>query len=110
MFFVRAVSSTANSVPQTVSNTTGPAFDWKEVKETFYTPTDYTDSRFDLMWGLAIGETANVDDVMLCEGKDCLPKQITINTQTQKIGDIDNSGVVDIFDYNILLTNFGKTG
>jgi hypothetical protein len=27
-----------------------------------------------------------------------------------KAGDIDGNGKVDIFDYNILLTNFGKTG
>ena len=27
-----------------------------------------------------------------------------------KIGDIDGNGKIDIFDYNILLTNFGKTG
>jgi hypothetical protein len=27
-----------------------------------------------------------------------------------KVGDIDGNGKVDIFDYNILLTNFGKSG
>ena len=27
-----------------------------------------------------------------------------------KTGDIDGNGKVDIFDYNVLLTNFGKTG
>jgi hypothetical protein len=29
-------------------------------------------------------------------------------TGTSLVGDIDKNGKVDIFDYNILLTNFGK--
>jgi len=105
----RAVSSDSLTPVTGVASTKGPSFDWKQIKETFYTPTTYIDSRFDLMWDLKSGETVYIDDVSLCEGENCLPKIIIANTLV-KAGDIDKDGDIDIFDYNQLLTDFGKTG
>lgn len=81
----RLVSGTGNTNPAVVSQTTGSAFDWKQVTDTFYTPANYTNGRIDLMWNLATGETANIDDVLLCEGKNCLPKVVQMFTPTPTI-------------------------
>lgn len=35
---------------------------------------------------------------------------IATNTCTEKLGDLNSDGKVDIFDYNLLIGNFGKTG
>jgi hypothetical protein len=39
-----------------------------------------------------------------------LPSATPVASSFGKVGDIDGNGKVDIFDYNILLTNFGKSG
>lgn len=39
-----------------------------------------------------------------------IPTASPIATPSGKPGDIDGNGKVDIFDYNVLLTNYGKTG
>lgn len=111
----RAVSSDTLTPVTGASTMNGSAFEWKQVKDTFYTSTTYVDSRFDLMWDLKAGETAYIDDVNICEGKDCLPKQVQMQQQTPapsagKPGDIILNGSVDIFDYNELLRQFGQTG
>jgi hypothetical protein len=61
------------------------------------------------MWDLKAGETTYIDDVNICEGQDCLPKTANISPSS-KPGDTDNDGDIDIFDYNTLLTDYGKTG
>jgi hypothetical protein len=38
------------------------------------------------------------------------PSASIFPSPSMKPGDIDGNGAVDIFDYNTLLTNFGKTG
>lgn len=110
----RAVSSDTLTPVTGVSSTNGGTFEWKQVKDTFYTSTTYVDNRFNLMWDLKAGETVYIDDVSICEGKDCLPKQVQMQQtpapSTGKPGDIITNGSVDIFDYNELLRQFGQTG
>ncbi len=48
---------------------TADGADWQQVTDTFYVPESFGRGRLDLMWDLADGEVAWIDDVALCEGK-----------------------------------------
>ncbi len=49
----------------------GPASDWTRVFSTFYPGLSYVDGEQVINFDLAVGETAWIDDVVLCEGKEC---------------------------------------
>lgn len=58
---------------------------------------------------------ANVDDINRIaesnESNNTLSETLNVADSASTLqGDINNSGSVDIFDYNLLLTDFGKTG
>jgi hypothetical protein len=89
---------------------TGPiagTSDWQNITGTFTTPATFGNGRFDLHYKLNAGDTVWIDDVMLCEGSCTTTPAPSVGG---KIGDIDGNGKVDIFDYNQLLSNYGKPG
>lgn len=94
--------------PPAVPYVTGTS-QWTKYTGTFTTPANYTGGRLDAQYKLLAGDTAWFDNVELCEGS-CVVPNSPVPTGTVKVGDVDGNGKVDIFDYNELLTNFGKSG
>ena len=93
--------------------------DWKRVSGSFETTLSYQTGYYYLGYKLNAGDVAWFDDAFLCEGDvNCLSRIPYLppapspqpSPSARKPGDIDGNNRVDIFDYNQLLTDFGKTG
>ncbi len=105
--WMRYVQLAPSSLIIQQTGATAGTSDWQNITGTFTTPATFGNGRFDLYYKLNAGDTVWIDDVMLCEGS-CVAAPAP--SVTGRTGDIDGNGRVDIFDYNELLTNFGKTG
>ncbi|MFN8633898.1 MAG: carbohydrate binding domain-containing protein [Chloroflexota bacterium] len=64
---VRYAMLDPETVVSTAPWTTGTA-DWHKVTYSFRSPANYGAGRIDLIWNLAAGESAWIDDVSLCQG------------------------------------------
>jgi hypothetical protein len=107
-FWLRyAQLSPSSLIIHQTSPSTGTS-DWKNVTGTFTTPATFGNGRLDLYYKLNAGDTVWVDDVMVCEGSCTVP--LPAASASGKVGDIDGNGKIDIFDYNLLLSNYGKPG
>lgn len=77
---MRVFSGVSTDSPSDISFTKGTVTDWTEVTETFIAPNNYTTGgRIDLYWDAKVGETAWIDNVSVCQGKNCQPKIITVS-------------------------------
>jgi len=84
--------------------------EWQQIKGSFNTPVNYQSGRLELLYKLNNGDVLWYDDIILCEGDVNCVTALTPSIVPNRLGDIDGDGDVDIFDYNQLLTDFGKTG
>lgn len=109
-FYVLATVGTAPNVVNYVYSS-ADAVNWTEVmhfsSDTFARSFEYLNG--DFYFGLGGDVNASTNST----GNILRLKSVGTNpspTPPVILGDLDNSKKVDIFDYNILLTNFGKTG